>query len=45
MVEARGIGIEGTQVSAEQGKDSGKVGWVYKAGSRIGDTRAGIQAQ
>ena len=45
MVEMRGIDVEGTQVSAEQGKDSVKVGWVHKADSRIGDTRAGIQAQ
>ena len=45
MVEMRGIDIEGIQVSTEQGKDSGKVGWFHKADSRIGDTRAGIQAQ
>ena len=45
MVEMRGIDVEGTQVSTEQGKDSGEVGWVYKTDSRIGDTRAGIQAQ
>ena len=39
MVETRGIDVEGTQVSAGQGKDSDKVGWVYKADSRFGDAR------
>ena len=41
----KGIDVEGSQVSAEQYNDSGEVGWVHKADSRIGDTRAGIQAQ
>ena len=45
VVEMREIGVEGTQVNTEQGKDRDEVGWVYKADSRIGDTRAGIQAQ
>ena len=45
MVEMRALDVEGTQVSEEQGKDSGEVGWVHKADSRIGGTRAGIQAQ